>query len=156
MALVSNCAELQSFGVKDTDGMGDKQQKPVPRAAAAYGRQLKLRDGANRADSPIDTKVDQSGSVDIFTIFKCLACPFQNLFFFFFCKSNCKSGASNHLFVKWKGQKFSHRKLQLSVSNADNVRFAKPDRASSVFRDIHKLCTLTEVEGGKDFLGNQG
>ena len=42
MALVSSCAELQSFGVKDTDGMGDKQQKPVPRAAAAYGRQLKI------------------------------------------------------------------------------------------------------------------
>ena len=42
MALVSSCAELQSFRVKDTDGMGDKQQKPVPRAAAAYGRQLKI------------------------------------------------------------------------------------------------------------------
>ena len=42
MALVSSCAELQPFGVKDTDGMGDKQQKPVPRAAAAYGRQLKM------------------------------------------------------------------------------------------------------------------
>ena len=37
------CAELQSFRVKDTDGMGDKQQKPVPRAAAAYGRQLKIQ-----------------------------------------------------------------------------------------------------------------
>ena len=34
-------------------------------------------------------------------------------------------------------QKFSRRKLQLSVSNADNVRFAKPDRASSAFGDIH-------------------
>ena len=42
MALVSNCAELQSFRVKDTDGMGDKQQKPVSRAAAAYVRQLKI------------------------------------------------------------------------------------------------------------------
>ena len=42
MSLVSSCAELESFGVKDTDRMGDKQQKLVPRADAAYGRLLEI------------------------------------------------------------------------------------------------------------------
>ena len=48
MALASNGPGQQfdcvrePFGVNDTDRMGDKQQKLVPRAAAAYGRQLKI------------------------------------------------------------------------------------------------------------------